>query len=134
MKLFAFEIGEELLGLEARYVHRVLEGLCVTPVCFAPSGYMGLVYYRGELFDVVDLAGLLEKDEPDAEEKKRFVLIRWSSRKMAIAVGSIAGLLWLPDNGQNDVCYTEDGRPVRILAPDRIWKKLMGQPYGPGQV
>ncbi|MCF8079823.1 MAG: chemotaxis protein CheW [Desulfobacterales bacterium] len=134
MKLFAFEIAGEMMGFEAGYVYRVLEGLRVTPVCFTPSGYMGLVYHRGEIFDVVDLAGLLEAHEPDAADKKRFVIVRWSNRKMAIAVGTIAGLLWLQGDEEDDTCYTEDGRPVRILAPDWIWNKLTGQFYGPVQV
>lgn len=134
MKMFTFEIAGSLMGLEARHVYRVLEGVSVTPVCFTPSAYMGLIYYRGELFDAVDVARLLERPDESAPGEERFIVVRWSSRKMALFVRAISGLLWIESEQGKETCCTEDGRAVEVLLPERLWDKLRSLPYGPVQV
>ncbi len=134
MNVFAFDVDGELFGFEARLVYRILEDVQVTPVCFTPEAYIGLIYYRGELFDAVDPAPLVERRAADLSEKIRYIVIRWSVHKMAIAVVRIAGLVWTETDPADGVCRTGEGQDVRLLDPDRIWETLRSQPYGPGQV
>jgi chemotaxis signal transduction protein len=134
MKMFTFQIDGDLMGIEARHVSRVLEDIPVTPVGFTPPAHLGLIYYHGEIFDVIDFARLLERADPEIHRGYRFILVRWSRRKMAVAVRDIAGLLWTESQETQDTCFTEDGRFIRVLPPDRIWENIGKQPYGPIQV
>ncbi len=134
MKLFTFEIAGGLFALETRFVYRVIEDVPVTPVCFTPPAYMGLIYYRGELFDVVDPACLLKRSGTDPFDKSRFIVVRWSDRKMVLAVRRIEGLLWIENGSKSEALRTEDGKAVEMLEPDRIWNTLERLPYGPVQV
>jgi chemotaxis signal transduction protein len=131
MKLLTFEIDGDLMGFEARHVSQVLEDIHVTAVCFTPPGYMGLIYYRGELFDTVDLAELLDRADSPTFSAYRFIIVRWSHHKMAVAVRKIVGIIWTENEAIDDVGQTEDGEPIKILSLDRIWEKLQGLPYGP---
>jgi chemotaxis signal transduction protein len=134
MKLFSFKIHDEILGMEAKYVYRVLDEVKITKVCGMPPCYLGLMYYRGELFDVIDLGKLLKKGRSTFKEGGRIVILRWSDKKLALAPGTINGLIWSEKDSEANTFFTREGHAVRLVTPDRIWKKLLEMQYGPIQI
>jgi chemotaxis signal transduction protein len=130
MELFIFNSAEAYLGIDANFVYRVVEEIKITPVPIAPSYYLGLVYYRGELFEVVDIVGLLDKGKAESKGNPRIVLLKWSDKKMGFIPDRISGLLWIEDEKGQDTIFTEENHPVRIITPENIWNRLLKIPYG----
>lgn len=67
MRCLTFRASDEYFGIETHYICRVEEEVKVTPVPFLPPYHLGLIYYRGELFDVIQIQSLLKRDEQTCE-------------------------------------------------------------------
>ena len=126
MKLFAFRLQDGDFGIESTYLYRILDDVCITPVCGMPPFYLGLLYYRGELFDVIDLNALMCRE---ASERwgRRLMVIRWDDRKLALSTNSILGLLWIEADRQQDTFISQDERSVRRITPQQIWDRIRRQ-------
>ncbi len=133
MECFAFKAADNYLGVEARYVYRVVDVVEVTPVPLVPPCYMGLIYYRGELFDVVHMGRLMGQG-PTLQESPRIILLRWSHKKLGLIPDRILGLLWIEDGEQREEAFSESGYAVKLISPDEILNTLSGLSYGPHQV
>lgn len=123
MKLFTFKLGNHDFGIESKYVYRVLDDVLITPVCLMPPFYLGLLYNRGELFDVIDLGVLMDRGT-SFQESPRLMVIRWEDRKLAISPGIIQGLVWIDDDMQRDALIAEGGGMVHLVTPAQIWEKM----------
>ena len=131
MELFAFKSSDRCFGIEARYVHRVVDEVEVAPVPLVPSYHMGLIYYRGELYDVIHMGRLFGDPEPvDRGSGTLFILLKWSGRKMALVPDLIVGLI-LPGEGEEEhmTCGDEKSR-VELITPERLWQKVMKRSDG----
>ena len=83
---------------------------------------------------LIDLPGLLFAVKNSGMSNNRFIIVRWSNRKMVLATGDIDGFFWV-ENGENlDPCFTESGKKVRTVVPQEIWDTIKALPYGPVQV
>jgi chemotaxis signal transduction protein len=131
MHALTFEIGKDLMGIDLGCVYRILENVPVIPVCFAPPAYLGLIAYRGEIFDAVDPAVSLQTSSADPNGDRRFILLRWSGHHLALAVGKIDGLLRMPDKETASPRFLKSRRPVNLLTPEQIWRRMRELPYGP---
>ena len=125
MKLITFKINGEVLGLPSDYVYRVVDHVTITPVCLMPSFYLGLLHYRGELFDVLDIGLLLNKGKAAFSESRRLMIIRWAGRKMAVAPGFIRGLVWIDGDDAEETSITQGGQAIRVLTPKAIWDRVL---------
>ena len=145
MEWFAFKAGDEYLGIEAQYIHRVVDEVKVTPVPLVPQCHMGVMYYRGEVFDVIHIGSLLGKSEAVCKENSRIILVKSSSKKLALVPDKILGLIWVEDNkgkqtayapslAQRDGAGQEEEYAVRLITPEHIWKKISKLSYGPCKV
>lgn len=134
MELFIFKSGEEYLGIDASYVYRVVEEIKITPVPMVPPYYLGLLYYRGELFEVVDIAGLLGSGKAKLKGNPRIILLKWSDKKLAVIPDVISGLLWIEDKKGEDTIFAEGNHSVRVVTPEQIWKRLLEFSYGPTKI
>ena len=132
--MFVFKTAGEYLGIDANYVYRVVEEIKITPVPLAPPYYLGLIYYRGELFEVIDIVGLLGIEESKSRGSPRLILLKWSDKKLAVIPERISGLEWIEGiKGQGEI-FVEGNHRVRIVTPESIWKRLMKLPYGPTKI
>lgn len=134
MEWFGFQAGDTTFGINAQYVYRVVDDVKITPVPFAPDCHLGLVYHRGELFDVIATADLLGHGKADVTGDFRIILIKWSDKKLALVPDAIIGLLWIENNQENQNVHTTDDHVVKLITPDDIWNKLLELPYGPDQI
>ena len=131
MEYFTFKANGRYWGVEARFVHRVLENVPPARVPFVPACYLGLIYYRGELFDVVDAANLLSGGTGSLTGKDaRIVLLKWSRHKLALIPDEIIGLVWSGDIKGDGTVYSHKNHTVRIITPAAMWNSLFGLSYG----
>ena len=62
MDCFVFEAAGKYLGIEARYVYRIANEVSPASVPLLPACHVGIIYYRGDLFDVIDVGRLLRNE------------------------------------------------------------------------
>ncbi|MFO7666452.1 MAG: chemotaxis protein CheW [Desulfobacterales bacterium] len=130
MKIFVFKVKDDFLGIESQYIHRIIDDSKITPVCLTPECYEGLLYYRGELFDVINLTSFLGYPKKENIEIQRIIIIKWGNKKMAIIPDDIIGMIWMEDDSENQTACYYGNKVVRLLNPDNVWKKLTGLSYG----
>lgn len=144
MELFTFKTANKYFGIEARYVDRVLEEVDAAPVPLMPACHVGLIYYRGELFDVIDFGCLMRDLETETakapgfcpgrrtrKKNSRVILIKWNHKKLSLIPDSITGLIWIDTANPGQPVHTADGNPVEIISPDEIWNALSERTHGP---
>ncbi len=138
MECLTFKAAGRHLGIEIRYIHRVVDEFTITPVPLLPSCHLGLLYYRGELFDVIDLGNLLEerKDvKPGAVGKNhRIILLKWNQKNLALVPDEIIGLNRVEDRKEEDGFNSQGELKIELITPDHIWEMLSGLSYGYGKV
>ena len=147
MKLFAFQAGNDNLGIPPSQVVRIVESVPITPVPLMPPCYLGLIYHRGELFDVVDVNCLLYLGTAVARNQPRIILTKWSDRRLALVPDRILGLVWpatnSPDAGSPKFDHHGSGKsattavmevekPPRLLNLDALWESLETWFHGSG--
>jgi len=130
MEWFVFKVADEYLGIAAANVYRVVEDPTITPVPLMPSCHMGLIYYRGEIFDVIDVVGLLKDGKAVPEGRRRAILVKWSEKKLALVPDDIMGILWVRDGKDTGTVYANGEYAARFVTPEQIWNRLSGLSYG----
>lgn len=149
MELFAFQAGNEILGIPPLQVVRVVENVPITPVPLMPPCYLGLIYHRGELFDVVDVSCLLYLGTAVARNQPRIILTKWSDHRLALVPDRILGLVWPAEETEAEsqqepharhnvppspMPSLEAEKPPRQLSLDALRESLEVQPYGSNQI
>ena len=124
MEWFTFRAREEVLGLDAQYVFRVVDDAKITPVPLTPECHLGLTYYRGELYTVIDIVNLLGYGRVNSERNTPIVLVKWYDKKLALVSDEIVGLLWIEDDTGSLSIYSEGDYTVRLISPENIWNTL----------
>lgn len=122
MKVFRVKISGRLFGINADYVFRVLDGIRITPVPSAPDGYLGVTFYRGELFDVVDLASIFWENGTKAAIDSRYLILKWGDRKLIVTADGIQGLSW-EENSDGDQGEKQD-ESEKMIDPEYVWARV----------
>ncbi len=135
MEYLVFRRSGLLLGVAIEFIRQVVGDLKIAPVPLTPPGYAGMLYYRGELFDVADLGLILQK-KPAVKAKEipkgtRIILIKWNAKGIALAADEITGLTSVKEDSSEAGGFLLDGMPVTIITPERVWQLLSDLPYGP---
>ena len=134
MELFTFKAAVEIFGIQAQDIYRVLDDARITPVPLLPPCHMGLIYYRGELFDVIHLGDLVGRGKMHCKEEGWIILIKWSDKKLALVADEVIGVLRVEDHGSKGPFYTWGNYTIRPLTPDYLWNKLCELSYGPQKI
>jgi chemotaxis signal transduction protein len=131
MECFIFEAAEKCLGIETEYIYRIADDIQIIPVPLAPPSYSGLIYFRGDLFDVVDVGSLMGGERSLLNGNPYIILLKWEQRKLGLISDKIIGITLIEDNNGSQTVFTEQGRTVELITPEKIWKILSELPYGP---
>jgi len=132
MDCFIFEAAGKYLGIEARYIHRVVDDAKPAPVPLLPPPHIGIIYDRGDLFDVIDVGRLLGDERPSPSDNKTpyVILLKWDHRKLGLIPDRIAGIKWIQDTDPSQTVFTREGYTIQMITPGEIWKMLSDLPYG----
>ena len=130
MECFIFEAAEKYLGIEAQYIYRIADDVKPAPVPLVPSCHVGIIYYRGNLFDVVDVGSLMGKERSLPNGNPYVILLVWDQWRLALIPDRIVGLEWIEDSNVTQAVFTKDGRTIQMITPGEIWKILSELPYG----
>lgn len=130
MDCFVFEAAGKYLGIEARYIYQIADKVRLAPVPLLPSCHVGIVYYRGDLYDVIDAGRLLGKESSLGNGNPYVILLKWDQRKLGLIPDRIVGLKWIENTDHGQPAVARDGRTIQIITPGDIWKILADLPYG----
>jgi hypothetical protein len=119
-EIFAFRAADHMVGVEASDVYRVIDGADMTPVPMMPPFYLGVVYHRGELFDVLDAGSVLYSASPRHSTKNlRMVLLKWKGRRLALVPDAVEGLL-------GPYAAAGEGRgSLQVIDPESIHERAL---------
>ncbi len=130
MDVLTFQVGGKWYGLDAGVIHRIVEEYAVYPVPMMPSFYKGLLFYRGDLYDVIDL-GVLLGDLPATGS--RLMLFRWRHHTMAFLADAIGSIRRLEDRTADRIVL-EPGVMVHILPMERWIERIFNSGHGSGEI
>ena len=130
MDIFIFEAAGHNVAIEAKYVYRIADGVNIVPVPLMPSCYEGLLYYRGDLFDVIEMGRLMQKDASLPHDDPVIILLKWDSGKLGLIPDRIVGMKWVEHDGASGTVIGQEGDTAKLMTPDDIWRKLAGLAYG----
>jgi chemotaxis signal transduction protein len=134
MELVGFSILDRLYGLHSRYVNRVIECTRLFPAPFMPECHKGLLFYRGDLYDVIDVGILFSRKASAKEPPYRIILLKWELKKLAIIPDVVIGLVSLDDPSVKQEASRVNGQPIDLITPDSLWDQLLKLSYGPGKI
>jgi len=80
-KFVAFHLGSGLYGVAAEKVAEVSRPIELTPLPHSPSGLLGIIGVRDEIFAVVDLRTAIGETPPDPAARMKLVLLNPSNSK-----------------------------------------------------
>ena len=130
MDLFIFETAGHYIGIEAKYIYRIADNASIVPVPLMPACYEGLIYYRGDLFDVIDMGRFMEKEVSRFDDDPYIILLKWDTGQLGLIPDRIVGMKWVEDNGGTGTVFNRRGDTVRVMTPEEIWTRLAGLAYG----
>lgn len=131
MEWFLFKAGSEFFGIEADSVYRIIEDTQVSAVPLTPACYVGLIYYRGELFEVIDIAHLYDCGRIETGKAPRIILVKSSDRKFGLVSDVIIGIHWTEGDQVDDNLLLHEQQSIKMMSPNDIWDKLQNLTYGP---
>ena len=130
MDIFIFEAAAHKFAIEAKYIYRISDSVNIVPVPLMPSCYIGLFYYRGDLFDVIDMGRLMQKDASLVHGAPIIILLKWDTGKLGLMPDRIIGMKWVKHDGVSGTVIDEEGDTAELMTPEEIWSKLAGLAYG----
>lgn len=124
-----FELGNLLLGLEAKLVQEVLRAQPVTEVPLAPAAVRGLMNMRGQIVLVVDLRRRLGLPEPTGDVRRVNVLVRTEDGLVSLLVDRVGDVLDISPEDFEAVPDTLDADARQLLRgayqlPERLLLQL----------
>jgi purine-binding chemotaxis protein CheW len=89
-------VGDLLCALPLEHVEETMRPMPVEAIAGLPSFVRGLAVVRGAPIPVVDAASLLSGDASDATRATRFVTVKTGSRRIALMVDAVVGVVPIP--------------------------------------
>lgn len=95
-KVVAFDLADELYGIDIKKVSAILSPLTHMPIPRTPAHVVGVINLRGGLLPLIDLRILFNLPSSDGNEESRIVVIETEEQKVGIIVDRVWELLRLP--------------------------------------
>lgn len=95
----AIRLGESLHAIPVAAIEEILPALPVEPVAQCPAFVRGVVYVRGHLIPVLDLAERLGMADHTRPLEPHIVCLRHAGRLIGVEVDEALDLMELPESG-----------------------------------
>lgn len=131
-QVLVVRLGESLHAIPVGAVEEILPALPVERVAQCPAFVRGVVYVRGHLIPVLDLAERLGIADHVRPAEPHIVCLRWSGRLVGVEVDEALDLMQLPEvqglstqvlgvpDGMIQSIVERGGQIIRLLNPARL--------------
>ena len=130
MDIFIFRAAGHFIGIEAGYIYRIADNVSIVPVPLMPACYKGLIYYRGDLFDVIDMGRLMEGVASTVQDNPYIILLKWDAGKLGLIPDRIVGIKCVEEKAGTGIVFGPQGDTAELMTPHEIWRRLAGLAYG----
>ena len=134
MEYLVFKRSQICFGIGLEHIRKVIANATIAPVPLTPPGYMGLIFFRGELFDVADLGVIMGERTAKKSEGNPTILLKWDQKGIALSTDEIVGLKYVEEKAAGPESFLLEGIQIKIITPERVWKMLSELSYGPRQI
>ena len=93
VELVAVDVGGQRWALPLHSVERVVGMVAIAPLPESPAGVRGAINVAGEIVPVLDLDVRIGRPERDRGVNGRLVLARTSTRRVALPVDDVLGVI-----------------------------------------
>lgn len=97
-----FTLDEGRYGLRLSSVEQVIRLVEITRLPKTPHIVMGVINVRGEVIPVIDIRKRFHLSEPELQLKNQMIIARTSTRKVALVVDAVAGVIEM--SNLNTIC------------------------------
>lgn len=87
--VLVFNVGEEYYGIVSDQLLKIIAEQIVTPIPFAPSIFLGMMYYSGDIWPVLNGGALFQTSNDAISEN--LILLEHKQQKVALSCGIIRG-------------------------------------------
>lgn len=98
-----FHIGEQLYGLDIRYVRGIEKYVNITPVPNSPDYIEGIINLRGEIIPIFNLRRKFGLEKVRATEETKLIISKSQGMPIAFEVDCVAEILTLDDENAHEV-------------------------------
>jgi purine-binding chemotaxis protein CheW len=136
-----FRVGPHWYAVPAQGVGEVVPYSRPVPIPGVPTVIAGVVNLTGRIVAVLDLSVLLGAGRAGAQEATRCVLLQAGGLPVAIVPDEIGGLASVPRSAMQAAAevdglagetFTEGGRLVTVLSPEKLLARAEAQVDGAG--
>ncbi len=89
-KYMTFQVGQEVFGIELKYVNEIIQMQPVTPIPEVEHYIKGLINLRGKIIPVIDVADRFEKEAFAYTDRTCVIVIEVKSIEVGLIIENIA--------------------------------------------
>lgn len=89
-KYMTFRIGQDVFGVELKYVNEIIQMQPVTPIPEVEHFIKGLINLRGKIIPVIDVASRFEKEVQPYNDRTCVIVIEVQGVEVGLIINSIA--------------------------------------------
>lgn len=92
-KFLTFSIGEEVYGIEIRYVIEIIKIQPITKVPQLPDHIKGIINLRGKIIPVMDVRLKFKKEEKEYNDRTCIIVIDFMDISLGLIVDNVAEVI-----------------------------------------
>lgn len=97
-KFLTFAIGQDIYGIEIRFVTEIIGILPITSVPEVPHYIKGIINLRGKIIPVIDVRLKFRKEPIPYDDRTCIIVINIDSLDIGLIVDSVAEVLAIPED------------------------------------
>jgi purine-binding chemotaxis protein CheW len=112
-RFLTFALGEEVFGIEIRFVTEIIGMQPITPLPEVPNFIKGIINLRGKIIPVVDVRLKFEKETVAYNDRTCIIVVETNEITVGLIVDKVAEVLMIED--ENIAGIGKDGEDVKLL-------------------
>lgn len=97
-KFMTFRVGEDVFGVELKYVNEIIQMQPVTPIPEVEHFIKGLINLRGKIIPVIDVADRFGKGTSDYNDRTCVIVIEVKGIEVGLIINSIAEVVSISED------------------------------------
>ena len=97
-KYMTFQVGQDVFGIELKYVNEIIQMQPVTPIPEVEHFIKGLINLRGKIIPVIDVANRFDKESQPYNDRTCVIVIEVKSVEVGLIINQIAQVVSIEED------------------------------------